>query len=147
MGQRDQPQTRMRRREAAQPPSGIVVLIADPYRKVQHRQIVIDPGSPQHRLPPHSLADFHLNCGQIGIGGPQTAAVSDRDREDLGNTSGEGDPPVIRRSEWRADVGGDIYAPVTPVPSDRRKAAYHLTGDRRSKTGAQIDGNQKDRHD
>jgi hypothetical protein len=143
MGQRDQPQPGVRRREAPQPRPWIVVFVADTNREMQRGEIVVDTGAPQDGFPTDPLPDGDVDARQIRVGGPQTVAVRHRHAQHLGDTSGKSDPASIGCAERAADRSGDVDSPMPTVLADGSEVSDYVAREWRCKPGTGTDRNQQ----
>jgi hypothetical protein len=103
---------------------------------VQCRDIVIHTGSSQHSGTVDLLARNDIDSGQVGVRRAEPITMSNSHGQDLGNASGKCDPTTICGVKRRADTGGDIDAPMSPVPADGCKTLHDISGERSYQSGA-----------
>lgn len=84
----------------------------------------------------HAVAASDRNGGEVGVRGPQTPAVVDRDREPAGDRSGKADPPETGGADPAPGVGGEVDTPMACVGANRRKRLHHRTRDGWPEPGA-----------
>ncbi len=139
----DQPESPLRRGQAAEQPERIDIDAVDPGGPVQRRAPVGAAGPADHRSPgdPGPAAD--ADCLEVGVGGAERAAVVDRDRSPAGDDPGERHPAARGCADGGARRRREVDTPMPGVPADRREAGDDPAGDRaaqRSTTGGQPGG-------
>lgn len=88
-----QPEPVRRGSPAASEQHRIEVSVAAAEREVERRSVVVHPADADHRTGSEVEPGGDPPFGEVGVGGPDPAAVVDRHRAVACDLTGEGDPP------------------------------------------------------